>query len=56
MRTLLVVAVAVVLVGPVQEFVIGRSLIGAGARRTPLRLAATELEEMKTYASGRAGT
>ncbi|MGE0152161.1 MAG: hypothetical protein AB7R90_06045 [Reyranellaceae bacterium] len=31
----LVVAVAVVLVGPVQEFVIGRSLIGAGAREAP---------------------
>jgi hypothetical protein len=31
----LVVAVAVVLVGPVQEFVIGRSLIGAGAREVP---------------------
>jgi homoserine O-acetyltransferase/O-succinyltransferase len=30
--------------------------IGAGARHTPLRLAATELEEMKAYAGGRAGT
>jgi len=30
--------------------------IGAGARRTALRLAATELEEMKAYAGGRAGT
>ena len=30
--------------------------IGAGARRTPLRLAAAELEEMKAYAGGRAGT
>ena len=32
------------------------SEIGAGARRTPLALAATELEEMKAYAGGRAGT
>jgi homoserine O-acetyltransferase len=30
--------------------------IGAGPRRTPLVLAATELEEMKSYAGGRAGT
>ena len=30
--------------------------IGAGARRTPLALAATELEEMKAYAGGRSGT
>lgn len=31
----LVVAVAVVLVGPVQEFVVGRSFVGAGARDAP---------------------
>jgi homoserine O-acetyltransferase len=30
--------------------------IGAGARPTPLRLVATELEEMKAYAGGRAGS
>jgi homoserine O-acetyltransferase len=30
--------------------------IGAGERRTALRLAATELEEMKAYAGGRTGT
>jgi len=30
--------------------------IGAGPRRTPLRLAAAELEEMKAYAGGRQGT
>jgi homoserine O-acetyltransferase len=30
--------------------------IGAGPRVTALRLAATELEEMKAYAGGRAGT
>jgi homoserine O-acetyltransferase len=32
------------------------SEIGAAGRGTPLRLAATELEEMKAYAGGRAGT
>jgi homoserine O-acetyltransferase len=30
--------------------------IGAGGRRTPLALAATELEEMKSYAGGRSGS
>jgi homoserine O-acetyltransferase len=30
--------------------------IGAGARRTPLALATTELEEMRGYAGGRTGT
>ena len=30
--------------------------IGAGPWQTPLRLAATELEEMKAYAGGRTGT
>jgi homoserine O-acetyltransferase/O-succinyltransferase len=30
--------------------------IGAGDRRTPLTLAATELEEMKSYAGGRSGS
>ena len=30
--------------------------IGAGARPTPLRLVATELEEMKAYAGGRTGS
>jgi homoserine O-acetyltransferase len=32
------------------------SEIGAGARRTPLALAASELEEMRGYAGGRPGT
>jgi homoserine O-acetyltransferase/O-succinyltransferase len=30
--------------------------VGAGARRTPLALAPTELEEMRAYAGGRTGT